>query len=73
MQPQILTTDDAVYLARLEDVAVIRDILTERKEPLTLKNALFVLAVGLRNRPDAWTLGPYDLPAYWPPTQQVDQ
>lgn len=48
-----------------EDLDAIRDILTERGDPLTLDNAVAVLAVGLRNRPDAWTITPEELPGLW--------
>lgn len=58
-------TPEEIKAAKLEDAGVIRDILAERKEPLTLENARFVLAIGLRNRPDAWTLCPEDLPRIW--------
>jgi hypothetical protein len=44
---------------------VIRDILTERREPLTLENARFVLVIGLKNRPDAWTITLAELPELW--------
>lgn len=64
---------------RREDLEVIRDILIERETKraaeagtppnfgaaLSLDNARAVLAVGLRNRPDAWTITAEELPALW--------
>lgn len=49
-----------------EDIQTIIDILTERGDPLTLANARFVLAIGLRNRPDAWTVTDASLCQLWP-------
>lgn len=65
--------------ARREDLEAIRDILIEREtkraaeagsppnfgHALSLDNARAVLAVGLRNRPDAWTVTPEELPDAW--------
>lgn len=54
-----------IEAAKIEDAAVIRDVLTERGEPLTLANAAFVLAIGLRNMPTAWTIAPEELAEFW--------
>ena len=59
LQPQLTTA------AKLEDLAVIRDILIERGDLLTLDNARFVLLVGLTNMPDAWTITPDELAEMW--------
>jgi len=59
------TMTPEIKAAKIEDVAVIRDVLTERGEPLALANAAFVLAVGLRNMPAAWTIAPEELAEYW--------
>ena len=50
------------------DIAFIREILVERGDELSLENARFVLAIGLRNRPDAWTLTLEELPKLWAET-----
>jgi hypothetical protein len=65
MPTQELLTSKQIETAKLEDVTVIRDILTERREPLTLENARFVLVIGLKNRPDAWTITLAELPELW--------
>ena len=54
-----------IKAAKTEDAAVIRDVLTERGEPLALANAAFVLAIGLRNMPGAWTIAPDELAEFW--------
>lgn len=51
--------------AQQEDLAVILEVLMERGDPLTLENASFVLAVGLRNKPAAWTITPAELVEMW--------
>lgn len=56
--------------ARQEDLAVILEVLMERGDPLTLDNARFVLEVGLRNKPAAWTITPAELAEMW--AQQVE-
>lgn len=58
-------TPEQIAQAKMEDVEVIRDVLTQRREPLTVENALFVYTVGKRNRPEAWLLTADELPAYW--------
>lgn len=68
--PQIetITTDTGPYLievAKQKDLEVIMEVLTERGDPLTLDNARFVLAIGLKNKPAAWTVTPEELPALW--------
>lgn len=68
-----------VDVAKQNDLEVIQEVLMERevaraakeKTPpdfaaaLTLDNARFVLAIGLRNKPLAWTITPEELPALW--------
>ena len=39
--------------------------LAERGEEISLQNAAFVLSIGLRSRPDAWTITAEELPALW--------
>lgn len=64
---------------RREDLETIRHTLIEMEKKriaeggapadisavLTLDNAAAVLAVGLRNRPDAWTITAEELPGLW--------
>ena len=59
------TMPPEIKAAKIEDAAVIRDVLTERGEPLTLAGAAFVLAIGLRNMPAAWTIAPDELAEFW--------
>ena len=54
-----------IKAAKIEDVVIIRDVLTERGEPLALANAAFVLAIGIRNMPGAWTIAPEELAEFW--------
>jgi hypothetical protein len=54
-----------IETAKQEDIGVIRDVLCERGDSLTLENARFVLCVGLLNRPEAWTIGLEELPELW--------
>jgi len=68
MMTEFVTIDTGPYLvevAKQNDLDVIREVLSERKEPLTLANARFVLAIGLKNKPAAWTITPEELPALW--------
>lgn len=56
--------------AQQEDLAVILEVLIERGDPLTLDNARFVLEIGLRNKPAAWTITPVELAQMW--AEQVE-
>ena len=58
-------TPPEIKAAKIEDVVVIRDVLIERGESLALANAAFVLAIGLRNMPGAWTIAPEELAEFW--------
>lgn len=63
-----ITIDTGPYLvdvAKQNDLEVIQEVLMERGEPLTLDNARFVLAIGLKNKPAAWTITPEELPDLW--------
>lgn len=65
---ETITSDTGPYLvevAKQKDIEVIREVLIERGDALTLDNARFVLAIGLRNKPLAWTVTAEELPALW--------
>lgn len=64
-------TPEQIAQAKMEDAQVIRDVLTQRREPLTLENALLVYSVGKRNRPEAWLLTAEELPEYWQKVTEV--
>lgn len=51
--------------AKQVDLAVILEVLIERGDALTLENASFVLAIGLRNKPAAWTITAEELAEMW--------
>lgn len=55
--------------AKIDDLRVIMDVLQERSrthaEPINLTNARLVLFVGLRNKPQAWTVSFDEFSALW--------
>lgn len=79
-----LDTQLQIGPARRKDLEVIQDILIEREmkraaeartapdfsAALTLDNARAVLAIGLRNKPAAWTITPEELVEMW--AEQVE-